>query len=57
MIVESFFAAQKMNIIRKLKLVEMGGVVGFVIILEDDGYSLLKNYTIENTDPKKTIGP
>lgn len=46
--VESFFADQKIHIIKKLKLIETGSVVGFVMEMEGDGYSLLKNHTVEN---------
>jgi hypothetical protein len=46
-IVESFFKAKNLKIVKKLKMVEMGSVAGFIFELEDDGYSLLKEYTIE----------
>jgi hypothetical protein len=48
-IVESFFKAKNLKVVHKIKLIEMGSVVGFVFELEDDGYSLLKEYTIDKT--------
>jgi hypothetical protein len=48
-IVESLFKTNNLKIINKVKLIEMSSVVGFVFELEDDGYSLLKKYTIDQT--------